>query len=68
MAMSKNDYELIADVFKMLSAECVLHREKTLLGRAATAMANRMASRNPTFNTGKFLQACSLPKIEGWNC
>jgi hypothetical protein len=68
MAMTKKDYELIAQTIAMLSKDCVLQREKTLIGRLATALANRMYGHNPSFEVSRFLAACKLPKIEGWNC
>jgi len=70
MAMSKKDYEDVAASIAYLvkAHNCMTHREKQLACRIAVGMANRFRTSNMSFDIQKFLRACQLPKVEGFNC
>lgn len=66
--MTKKDYELVAGTFAIFKDRVMTHREKVLICQLATSMANQMRAREHTFDIIRFMQACKLPKVEGFNC
>jgi hypothetical protein len=68
MAMTKKDFEMLASCFSDISAHALTHREKQLVCRLATMINNRCKAQSYTFDEQRFLAACRLPKVEGFNC
>lgn len=68
MAMSKKDYVLITDAFAHHKGKVMTSREKSLIIRLATGIANRLRAGNPAFDTNKFMEACCLPEDVNHNC
>lgn len=71
MAMSKKDFELLAACIADLSIERMTFREKTLVCRFALMINNRILERpdgRAGFDSQRFIKACKLPKVEGFNC
>lgn len=69
MAMSKKDYELIAGVLERFGNQhAMTTREKGMFCRLAVSLSNQFKGSYPMHDQYKFLQACKLPKVEGFNC
>jgi hypothetical protein len=68
VVVTKKDYELVADAIAFFGDKPMTHREKVLLCKLATSIANRMRGENHAFVISRFLGACKLPCVEGFNC
>lgn len=68
MAMSKKDYVLIASAFAHHKDKVMTSREKSLIIRLATGIANHIRGANHAFDINKFMQACCLPENVDHNC
>lgn len=66
--MGRGDYEALASCFSDISGMAMTLREKQLMCRLAVMISNRLKARSAQYNEQKFLQACKLPKVEGFNC
>lgn len=64
MTMSRQHFQLIADVLKSERSECRTEQDIAIVEDLAESFACELARTNPRFNRTRFLKACGLEQPE----